>query len=75
MRDAAEESPCCRVHGSAENCDSTACTARHSSQADRARPRFRPRRVALSVAVGLPMSANAVEMVLDFRRLDAIVQM
>ena len=53
----------------------TACTARHSSQADRARPRFRPRRVALSVAVGLPMSANAVETVLDFRRLDAIVQM
>lgn len=64
------------VHGSAENCDSTAYTARRSSQADRASgPAEWPWRV------GLTMSANAVETVLavldalDFRRLDAIVQM
>lgn len=80
VRDAAEESPCGRVHGSAENCDSTAYTARHSSQADRARhPASGP--AVWPWRVGLTMSANAVETVLavldalDFRRLDAIVQM
>jgi len=60
--------------------DSTAYTARHSSQADRARhPASGP--AVWPWRVGLTMSANAVETVLavldalDFRRLDAIVQM
>ena len=59
---------------------STAYTARHSSQADRARhPASGP--AVWPWRVGLTMSANAVETVLavldalDFRRLDAIVQM
>jgi len=55
-------------------------TPRHSSQADRARhPASGP--AVWPWRVGLTMSANAVETVLavldalDFRRLDAIVQM